>query len=372
MGIKGILYRSLILTNIIIAFYFLVSTTIFSWDNPVDFPIFYGAARNALDGLPIYTYYSILHLPFWYLPWTSWIFIPLVIFPFGTARIIYLVISLSVAFLALNAIADQITRFSIFDRLYMFSMLLWMSWQAYRVGQISYLLLGAVVLVILLTEKKSSILTGLLFPILLIKPHLFILFIPLVLWLGGKKALLTSTLVTLFLLGIETLITPDWYRQMLGLLLEGTSRVDPSPFWDFSTFPTLLGFSQNFSGSANLPFTLVLVAIAAFVVIRFRSLPRIPLLSLALAASLFCAPRSYAYDLVFLIPAMIWLSEKWSLKTALLWTLCAIIPLLSHFSAGSYIVTLIVFSLSIYKAYTIEIQGGRFSSLLGKGMNVAC
>jgi hypothetical protein len=78
------------------------------------------------------------------------------------------------------------------------------------------------------------------------------------------------------------------------------------------------------------------------------------LLSLALAASLFCAVRSYAYDLVLLIPAMIWLSEKWSIKTALMWATAAIIPLLSHFSAEAYLVTLMVLVLCVIKAISIE------------------
>jgi len=370
MGIKKILYGSYVIFNLVAAIYFIVYTVFYSGYAPLDFPVFYGAARNALNGLSIYTYYGIHHFPFWYFPWTSWIFIPLAIFSRQVAWIIYLVISFSIAFLAVFVLAKHVLRFSLLDILYMFSMLLWMGWLAFRVGQMSFLILGATVLVILLIGKGRSILSGLLIPLLLIKPHLFIIFIPLVLWLGGKKTLVTGTLVTLLLIGIETVITPHWARQMLSLLVEGATRVDATPFWDFSTFPTLVGLSQNFSGTANLPFTIILVAISALIVIRFRSLPKIPLLSLAMAASLFCAPRSYAYDLVMLIPAMIWLSEKWSIKTALIWAAAALIPMLSHFSAGSYLVTLLVFALSISKAYTIERQGGIFKSFLGMRKNV--
>jgi len=188
--------------------------------------------------------------------------------------------------------------------------------------------------------------------------------------MGGKKTLITGSIVTFLLIGIETLITPHWFEQMLGLLEEGTHRI--VPLWNFSTFPTFLGLSQNYSGTANFLFTIILVAIAAFVVIRFRSLPIIPLMSMAMAASLFCAPRSYAYDLVLLIPAMIWLSEKWSIKAALLWVVCAIIPMVAHFSAGSYLVTLIVFTLCIYKAYTLEKQNGIILSFFGKRKNAVC
>jgi hypothetical protein len=82
-----------------------------------------------------------------------------------------------------------------------------------------------------------------------------------------------------------------------------------------------------------------------------------------MAASLFCAPRSYAYDLVLLIPAMIWLSEKWSITTALIWVVAALIPLLWHFSAESYLVTLMIFVLCIVKAYSID-KHNRVANLL--------
>jgi len=370
MGIKKILYGFFVIVNFEAVIYFAVYTVIHSFNTPIDFDVFFSSARNAISGLSIYTYYGINHLPFWYFPWTSWMFIPLAFFSRQVAWIIYHVISFSIAFVSINVLANQDKRFSIFDRLYMFSMCLWMGWLAYRVGQMSFLILGASVLVILLTAKRRPIISGLLIPFLLIKPHLFIIFIPLVLWMGGKKTLITGSIVTFLLIGIETLITPHWFEQMLGLLEEGTHRV--VPLWNFSTFPTFLGLSQNYSGTANFLFTIILVAIAAFVVIRFRSLPIIPLMSMAMAASLFCAPRSYAYDLVLLIPAMIWLSEKWSIKAALLWVVCAIIPMVAHFSAGSYLVTLIVFTLCIYKAYTLEKQNGIILSFFGKRKNAVC
>jgi hypothetical protein len=236
----------------------------------------------------------------------------------------------------------------------MFSMIIWMSWLAYRVGQMSYLVLGAAMLVVFLLAREQKYLAGLCLPLLLLKPHLFLIFIPLVLWMGGWKTFLTGALASLSLFGIEFLITPDWVRQMLGLLTHGAGKFDTNAAWEFTTLPSLLGLGQNYLGIANILVTALLIIIAALVVIRFRFLQKIPLLSLALAASLFCAPRANAYDLVLLIPAMIWLSEKWSIKTALIWAAAALIPFLAHFSAGSYLVTLMVFALCIYKSYSIE------------------
>jgi hypothetical protein len=371
MGIKKVLYSTFVITNLAVALYFAVYTFVNSLNGLLDFPVFYGAAQNALHGLSIYTYYGTYHFPFWYFPWTSWLFLPLAFFSSQVAAIIFFVIGLGIAFLSINALANQYPRFSFFDRLFMFSMLLWMSWLAIRVGQMSFLILGTTVLVILSLARGRSILPGLLMPLLLIKPHLFIIFIPLVLWLGGKKTFIAGALFTLLLLGVEFVITPHWVGQMLNLLVEGTRRVESDPFWNFSTLPTLLGFSQNYTGTANLPISIFLMAIAAFVTVRFRALPKIPILSLALAASLFCAPRSYAYDLVLLIPAMLWLSENWSFKTALLWAICAIIPFFARFSAGSYLVTLIVFGLSVYKAFSTERHIGIKRSFFGRRMDPA-
>jgi hypothetical protein len=225
---------------------------------------------------------------------------------------------------------------------------------AYRVGQMSYLVLGGAVLVVFLLTREQRYLAGLCMPLLLLKPHLFLIFIPLVLWMGGWKTFFTSAVSTLSLFGIEFLITPDWVRQMLGLLTHGAGRLDINSGWKFATLPSLLGLGQNYLGMVNMLVTALLIIISAFVVIRSRFLPKIPLLSLALAASLFCAPRANAYDLVLLIPAMIWLSEKWSIKTALIWAAAALIPFLAHFSSGSYLVTFMVFALCIYKSYSIE------------------
>jgi hypothetical protein len=366
MGNKQILYGSLIMVTLSLGILFVIVTVYVSYNYPVDFPVFYGAARNVLKGLSIYTDYGVHHLPFWYFPWVSWVFLPLAVLSSRLAWIIYIILSFMVAFLSIHALANYYEHFSSFDRLYMFSMLLWIGWHDYAVGQISFFLLGVAVLSMLLAGRNQSILAGLVIPLLLMKPHLFIIFIPLLVWLGGKKTLIAGTLVTLSLLMIETLITPPWIRQWLGLLALGPGRVDVNPFFKFTTFPTLLGFSQNYLGTANLPFTIGLVIIAAFVVVRFRSLSKIPLLSIALAASLFCAPRSYAYDLVLLIPALVWLSEKGSVWSALLWLVCALIPILAHFSAGSYLVTLLVFSLCIVKAVNLEKQAGLARSFFGR------
>jgi Glycosyltransferase family 87 len=355
MKIQKVLYKAFALVNLVIAIYFMLYTINLSKGYELwDFQVFYGAIRNVIAGSSIYTRYGAAILPFWYFPWVAWLFLPLAFFPFEIASYLFLAAGLTITALVIHFLAKHYQSFDLFDRIYMFSMVIWLSWLVYRVGQMSYFVLGGAVLVMFLLARQRNYLAGLCIPLLLMKPHLFIIFLPLVLWMGGWKTFLSGTVATLGLFGIEFLITPDWVRQMLTLLTQGVGSMDVNPFYSFTTLPTLLGFNQNITGTANLPMSAVLVVIAALVVIRFRSLPKIPLLSFAMAASLFCAPRAYAYDLVLLIPAMIWLSEKWSVKTALIWVVAALIPLLSHFSAISYLVTLMVFALCVYKAYSIE------------------
>jgi hypothetical protein len=145
MGYKKILYSSLIMVNLIVGVLAVIVTVFVSSRNPVDFPVFYGAARNALHGLSIYSLYGLHHLPFWYFPWVSWVFLPLAVLSSRVAWIIYLVFGFVVAFLSIHALADHYRKFSSFDRLYIFSLLLWIGWHVYAVGQMSFFLLGVAV-----------------------------------------------------------------------------------------------------------------------------------------------------------------------------------------------------------------------------------
>jgi hypothetical protein len=330
----------------------------------IDFTVFYWSARMVINGMSPYAYYGKVHLPFWYFPWVAWIFIPFAIMPSSLAWIVYIVGGLAVTLIAMVFLARYYPGTGVFDRIYIFSIILWMSWLTYYVGQMSFFLFGFIVLFLYLVWKSQYSAVGLCFPLLLLKPHLLLIFIPAILLKGGKKTIIISILSTVVLLGIETLITPNWLLQMIHLLGEGTQRVDVNPAWGFTTFTTLIGFSQNYAGTSTIPLTLILIAIAAFVVYRFRRLSAIPWLSLALAASLFCAPRSYSYDLILLVPAIFWLSEKWSYKTKLMWGITGLIPLISLYSTGSYLLTLLIFGFCIYKAYCQEKKSGSFRGLL--------
>jgi alpha-1,2-mannosyltransferase len=320
--------------------------------------VFYLAAAAALHGKSVYIIVGELNLPFWYPPWSAWMFIPYAIFPRAIAVVLFVVTCMAAVALVIRYLTRYYNPdFGLLDKLLIGALLIPMSNQLFNTAQIDYLLLGLAVLAIWGVETKRDILVGLLYPLLLTKPHLVIPFTAYLFLRAGKRALLVSVLTTAALLLAATILRPQWYLEMLGLFQQLGGRVDGLPF---TTLPTLLGLQENWTGTANLPFTVLLILLAAVLLWPFRRMPPVPFLSLALAASLFCAPRSHAYDLPFLIPAMIWLTVDGFPGKAWLWFVAALVPIATSSSPLTYLVTLLVFGLAIQKAF----RWLRFHSLL--------
>jgi hypothetical protein len=337
--------------GIISAFVFGVMVLIWGMENSTqwDFIVFYNSARAVLLGNSIYAITGSAKLPFWYFPWTAWFFIPLAIWPFKVAISLFTGLSI----ISGIAVIYFLTRyynssFKIPNMVFIVAPIIPMSFLLIIVGQMDYILLGMAVVTMYAIDKKHDLAAGLIFPFLWIKPHLLIVFTLFALWRSGKRAILISLAFSILMLLVETAITPDWPYEMLNLLKYGAQRTDF--IWNFTTLPNLLGSQENWVGTANLPFTILLIVASVLIVWKFRALPTMPLLSLALAASLFCAPRAYAYDLPLLIPALIWLTAKSFPTTFWIWLLAALIPMVAGFSSGAYLLTLLVFSLSIWKA----------------------
>jgi hypothetical protein len=197
-------------------------------------------------------------------------------------------------------------------------------------------------------DQKKDLLAGLIFPFLWVKPHLLIVFTLIVFLNGEMRVAIISAVFSVIMLVVQTLIDPGWHLDMLRLLQIGQNRVDGLIF---TTLPSLLGFQENWVGTGNIPFTIALIAIGFIIVWKFRALSTLPLLSLALTASLFSAPRAYAYDLPLLIPTIIWLTSKDFRSTFWIWIIAAAYPPLTGFSSSTYLITLLVFLLAIRKAY---------------------
>ncbi|MFN8433621.1 MAG: glycosyltransferase family 87 protein [Anaerolineales bacterium] len=317
-----------------------------------DFDVFYYAARAALDGKSIYIIVGPYELPFWYFPWAAWFYIPFAIFTHSTGLILYKAVSLlSMIFVLWKLKKYYHPGFKWLDISLIFSMLTIMSIQLMQVGQMDYVLLGLATIIMFAVNQKKYILAGLLLPFIWIKPHLFIVFTLFVFWRSGKQTIFTSLGLTACMFLLESFISPGWYNEMWKLLQAGSQRVDGL---HFTTFPSLFGFQENWVGTGNLPFTILLVLIATGILWHFRSLPTIPMLSFALLASLFCAPRAYAYDLPLIIPATMWLTSTNFKRTLWIWIFAAIIPLLSISDSITYVVTLLIFTFSTHKSFQVS------------------
>lgn len=343
---RQILYSTFVLlvfTFSMIFLYFGLTQT--DWH---DFDVFYSAARAALEGRSIYVIVGQYDLPFWYFPWTAWLYIPFAIWSHPVALILYKAITIISAILIVTNLSWHYNpTFKLQDIVLILSLTVVMSIQVMIVGQMEFILLGLLVIVMHAIDQKKEILAGLLFPFLWTKPHLLIVFTLFAFANGGKRIAVISMVFSLVMLAVQTLISPGWHLEMLHLLQAGQERFDGLIF---TTFPSLLGSQENWVGTGNLPFTIVLIFIAFAIVWRFRSLPTVPLFSLALTASLFSAPRAYAYDLPLLIPAMIWLTANNFRSTSWIWFVAGLFPILTGFSSTTYLITILIFLLGIQKA----------------------
>lgn len=332
--------------------FFALSLALLFWQASLsdwhDFDVFYGGASAALAGRSIYIIVGKYNLPFWYPPWTAWFFIPFAVWPRNIGLLLYQ------AAMAISAILviRHLTRyydpgFNFLNQLVIVAVLIPMSIELVVVGQMDYIFLGLTVLLIWLADRRHPIWAGVLFPLLLTKPHLIIPFTLFLFWRLGKRGLIAAGLTTLAMLVIATILSPGWYLDMLHLIgLTGGRTAGLA----FTTLPSLLGGRENWIGTGNLLFTVVLIIAAILLLWRFRTLPTIPFLSLALALSLFGAPRAYAYDLPLLIPALAWLTAGRFRSTVWIWIVAGLWPQAVGFSSLAYLDVLLVCALGIRKA----------------------
>jgi hypothetical protein len=137
---------------------------------------------------------------------------------------------------------------------------------------------------------------------------------------------------------------------MLAVLQQAGPRIDGLRF---TTLAALLGRQENWAGTANLPFVFVLFCMGLLLLWKVRTLPTVPLLSLALAFSLLVAPRAYAYDLPLLVPTLIWLTADKFRERIWIWILAALIPILTGYESGSYLLTALVCGLGAWEAIRV-------------------
>jgi hypothetical protein len=350
ISIKKILYASFAFTSLLVIFWFTVYTIIHSefWD----FNVFYSSAQAALRGDNIYGTYGSIHLPYWYFPWVAWFFIPLAFFPFETAKIIYMLVTFLSAFFVIYSIGRYFNaQLSLPSQMLIAAMSTLMCWLLFRVGQMDFILVALITVIIFLIDKKQNIYAGLLFPILLFKPHLLTVFIPFVILRGGKKMILSASFSLILLSFAAFILIPNWPVEMVRMLNQSGQRTDNN--WGFTTFSALIGRVENWSGTGNLPITIIIMLLAFITVWKNQHLPTVTFLAFALSASLLCAPRAYSYNLPFLIPTLLWLSVENTTLIALFWIGVAILSFATNFSTGAYLIVIAAFVLSILKAHKL-------------------
>jgi hypothetical protein len=353
LSIKNSLFcTKRILPVILIAFLFAVSILFVYYLEKTsdwhDFDVFYDAATAAITGKSIYIIVGKYDLPFWYFPWSAWFYIPYAIWPKEIGLLLYKITSAICAFLIVSGLTKYYQPHVKFHyQLLIIAFLAPMSSQLIMVGQMDYLLLALLVGAIWAAENNKDILVGMIFPFLLVKPHLIIPFSIFLFLRLPKRAILVSLLFCLVMILIETILDRNWINNLIALFLSSGQRTDGLKFMTFSAF---LGFHENWSGTANIPLSLLLLIITTVILWKFRNLPTIPFLSFALVASLVCAPRAYAYDLPLIIPAVIWLTAGNLNRYWWLWAIVGLFPYFVSFSSYTYLIIFIVFVLCIYKA----------------------
>lgn len=337
-----------------IACVILIMSYTFLIRQPVDFNVFYSAAKLAFNGENFYTLYGPQELPYWYFPWLAWFFIPFSLFPKELAFIVYMIVSLLCGYAATTVLTKKMMPEATWlDMFFIFMMSLPFCWLLFLVGQMDFLLLAAATLTIYWIDTKRPVLAGSLMPILLFKPHIFLIFIPYACLRGGKRFVGGATASVLLLTAIAFAKNPNWPADMVGILKLSGQRVND--IFDFVTLPSLLGSTENYSGTANIPFTIALILIGLAVIWHIRDGETFPLLAMALVASLFCAPRAYTYNFTILIPALIWLSSGIRKPfLSLFWSVVAISPFLFKFSTGAYSIVLILLFAGMAKAIIVK------------------
>lgn len=319
-----------------------------------DFEVFYSSAKLTLQGENIYRTYGKGNLPYWYFPWIAWLFIPFSFIPISIAKVIYTILTLFSAWYIVYALEKQFSqKCSIESCIAITASSLLMCGLIFPTGQADFILAAVTVFTILGINQGQSIKSGIFFPILLFKPHLLSLFIPFAVIKGGQKFLLSASVSTILFAAFAFVVIPNWPSEMLHMISAYGERTDNDTA-DFITMAEFIGLNENWSGTANLPITILLIIFSFFVVWKNLRLDTVSLLSLSLAASMFAAPRAYSYNLPFVIPALLWISTGNFWKKVAVWLTAVSISLLSVFSTPSYLIVVLAFTLSAWKAWQIQ------------------
>lgn len=312
----------------------------------IDFEIFHAAGGEILKNNSPYQFYGKFNLPFQYFPWGAWIFAPLALLPIRSAWIIYSVINiLMLTFSIIASLKEFSSSSAISPRFFgvVFSTSLIMSLLVFETGQISIFVFLICTLTLILINRRRFFLAGILFPFLILKPQLVLIFIFHLLWEGKSKFAISALCMTMLMSSISFLLNPKWLSEMIGIIISSQSR-GGDLMWGFSTLAG--GLMLPNWRIANFYIALPSNLIALMLLINIK--PALPKSVFALTLSLFAAPYSFAYDLPLLIPAMILISTQNYIIGTIILTTAALLPILFQYQGQVYFLTVLVTFMFFY------------------------
>lgn len=286
----------------------------------MDFRGYYAATRVLLDGGNPYDYESVSRVllevtgsqgnnPYYYPPWFAWLFIPLARLPFSAARAVWMLVNYLLWNMTLFRLKDALDLPIKGWKLYGLFVLATFSfaWITWRYEQAGILLLFILVELILSIQAEKWTRAGIWIALLLVKPNITLMIAAGVsLWLIRMnlwRPLIVAFTVSIGLLIVSTLITPDWFKPVfnegfgagLTTVLDGPDRV--VAFRINSTFPdwlATLGLSREIR---YVLYALILVT-GLFVFLRLVwTSDRFPhVVSVVVLVSLALTPYALQYD----------------------------------------------------------------------------
>ncbi len=234
----------------------------------------------------------------------------------------------------------QISRVSPLAFFYLLGCTLVLCFNAVQFGQASIIQLAAAVVIISALHVNRPFVAGLAIPLVIIKPHLVIYFLFAALKRGGRRMLLAGIGAILVLMFLALLMQPSWITDMLRVIIYGQLS---SPM-EWNKYVTLAGLF-SLPPCIGIMVWLLLLRFLILLDSRFRSVPSNIWLPITLVLSLATAPYAFAYDLILLLPAVVWLCLPMSPLSIVIISIVLGIVISAGFSGVAY---LAVLSIALY------------------------
>jgi hypothetical protein len=313
------------------------------YSEPLDYPVYIMAVERLLNGHSPYAFLNPeMHtslLAFQYLPWSVWPFIPFALIPENLAWFLFLVVttlSLGLSIYLLYKING--CHLGIGSLLLFTGLSIWMLQPVIIEGQPTALIILAIVGYLWLEKSQRPILAALLFPFVLIKIQFGVFFGLLLFFISTKKTRFYSFVILISFLVISTFLTPSWLKDMILMIGEVQSRdASIGHYLIYSSAWVLLGLNPR----TGYAFSAVLMMVVFLIAWKIRYLHYIEWFSITSSLIVAALPYMHSYDLVLILPVMIFIGSK---KSNWIWII-SVVPLLFYYRA---IIYLMILGLAIY------------------------